>query len=98
MICICGFILEEKIADHDADPSTTEGLFIFNGNAPPLDVEEGQSVCVAAPVSEFFSMTQVSATVAGSVALIARRCQAGHGSHERIRELAIQRRHARCAA
>jgi len=66
-----GFFLEEEDADHDADPSTSEGLFVFSGNAPSLDVQEGQKVCVTGPVSEFFGMTQVTATAAGSIALVA---------------------------
>lgn len=65
-----GFFLEEETAGHDADPSTSEGLFVFSGNAPALDVQEGDKVCVTGPVSEFFGMTQVSATAAGSIALV----------------------------
>lgn len=66
-----GFFLEEEDADHDADPSTSEGLFVFSGNAPALDVLEGQTVCVTGPVGEFFGMTQISATGASSLSLVA---------------------------
>lgn len=66
-----GFFLEEETADQDADPSTSEGLFVFSGSSPPLDVQEGQRVCVTGRVSEFFGMTQVTAAAAGSIALIA---------------------------
>jgi predicted extracellular nuclease len=66
-----GFFLEEEGTDHDADSTTSEGLFVFTGNAPALDVQEGQKVCVTGPVSEFFGMTQVTATAAGSLALVA---------------------------
>ncbi len=66
-----GFFVEEEDEDHDADPTTSEGLFIFTGNAPVLDVEEGQQVCITGRVSEFFGMTQVTATAAGSLTLVA---------------------------
>ena len=38
---------------------------------PSLDVEEGQQVCVTGRVSEFFGMTQLTATAPGSLALVA---------------------------
>lgn len=66
-----GFFLEEEEADQDADPQTSEALFVFTGNAPALDVHEGQKVCVRGPVSEFFGMTQVSATAADAITLSA---------------------------
>jgi predicted extracellular nuclease len=66
-----GFFLEEETSDHDADPASSEGLFVFTGNSPPLDVLEGQQVCVTGAVSEFFGMTQISAPAAGSVVLSA---------------------------
>lgn len=65
-----GFFLEEESADHDADSSTSEALFVFTGSTPPLDVKEGQRVCVTGNVSEFFGMTQVTAASAGSLALV----------------------------
>ena len=66
-----GFFVEEETDDHDADPTTSEGLFIFTGNAPVLDVEEGQQVCITGRVSEFFGMTQLTATAPGSLTLVA---------------------------
>jgi uncharacterized protein len=66
-----GFFLEEEASDHDADPSTSEGLFVFTGSTPVLDVQEGQTICVSGPVSEFFGMTQLTATGAGSLTLVA---------------------------
>lgn len=66
-----GFLMEEEAGDHDADPATSEGIFIFTGNAPVLDVQEGQKVCVSGRVSEYFGMTQLTATTAGSLALVA---------------------------
>jgi predicted extracellular nuclease len=66
-----GFFLEEEAADQDSDPTTSEGIFVFSGSNPPLDVAEGQRICVTGQVSEFFGMTQVSATTSGSLRLMA---------------------------
>lgn len=66
-----GFFIEEEAADQDADPGTSEGLFVFSGSFPTLDVHEGERVCVTGPVSEFFGMSQITATAAGSLALTA---------------------------
>ncbi len=65
-----GFFIQEETGDQDADSSTSEGIFVFTGNTPPLDVQEGQIVRVTGAVSEFFNMTQVSATTAGSITLV----------------------------
>jgi uncharacterized repeat protein (TIGR01451 family) len=64
-----GFFLEEEDADADADPLTSEGIFIFCGGCPTA-VAEGQRVQVTGNVSEFFGMTEMSATSAGSVIVI----------------------------
>lgn len=65
-----GFFIQEEIADQDTDAATSEGLFVFTGNTPPLDVQEGQKVRVTGAVSEFFGMTQLTASTAGSISLI----------------------------
>ncbi|HEY3569843.1 MAG TPA: ExeM/NucH family extracellular endonuclease [Thermoanaerobaculia bacterium] len=65
-----GFFLQEEDADADADPNTSEGIFIFC-NTCPTPVAEGQRVKATGTVSEFAdapgSMTEISATTAGSV-------------------------------
>lgn len=66
-----GFFLEAETAEWDSDPTTSEGLFVFSGSFPALDVREGQKVCVTGPVSEFFGMTQITATAANSLMLVA---------------------------
>lgn len=66
-----GFFLQEEKEDHDADPNTSEGLFVFTGSNPVVDVQEGQRVCVSGAVSEFFGMTQVTAASADSVVITA---------------------------
>ena len=63
---LAGFFLQEEDADADADPQTSEGIFIFCGGCPTA-VAEGQRVQVTGPASEFFGMTELTATTAGSV-------------------------------
>ncbi|NJO00958.1 MAG: ExeM/NucH family extracellular endonuclease, partial [Bacteroidia bacterium] len=52
-----GFFMQEEDADVDADPTTSEGIFVFL-NADPT-VEEGDIVQVTGAVDEFFGMTQI---------------------------------------
>jgi uncharacterized repeat protein (TIGR01451 family) len=65
---LSGFFLEEEDADVDADPATSEGIFIFCSSCPTA-VAEGQRVKATGTVSEFNNMTQISATTAGSVVI-----------------------------
>jgi len=46
-----GFFLQEPNASMDADPSTSEGIFVFTGSAPAVAV--GDAVLVAGTVLEF---------------------------------------------
>jgi predicted extracellular nuclease len=66
---LSGFYVQEEAADHDADATTSEGIFVF-GTATVDDVTEGQQVQVTGTVGEYVtsggasSMTQLtSATV-----------------------------------
>ncbi|HZF09807.1 MAG TPA: ExeM/NucH family extracellular endonuclease [Thermoanaerobaculia bacterium] len=61
-----GFFLEEEDADADADPMTSEGIFIFCGSCT-TPVAEGQRVKATGIVSEFSGMTEITASTAGSV-------------------------------
>jgi uncharacterized repeat protein (TIGR01451 family) len=63
---LSGFFLEEENADHDADPATSEGIFVFC-NLCPTPVTEGQRVRVTGTVSEFFNATEITASTAGAV-------------------------------
>jgi predicted extracellular nuclease len=65
-----GFFVQEEQVDEDADPATSEGLFVSTGSLPPVLVAEGQRVCVSGSVSEYFGMTQISAFTAGSVQIV----------------------------
>ena len=55
-----GFFLQAETPD--GDPATSDGLFIFDGNAPIVDVSVGQIVQVAGTVAEHFGETQLAAT------------------------------------
>jgi uncharacterized protein len=61
-----GFFLQEEDADADADPATSEGIFVFC-NACSTPVAEGQRVRVNGTISEFSGMTEITASSAGSV-------------------------------
>jgi uncharacterized repeat protein (TIGR01451 family) len=63
---IQGFFLQEEDADADADPATSEGIFIFCG-ACPTPVAEGQRVRATGTVSEFNLLTEITASTAPSV-------------------------------
>ncbi len=61
-----GFFLQEENTDHDADPSTSEGIFIFCV-ACPTPVAEGQRVRATGVVAESSNMTEITASAAGNV-------------------------------
>lgn len=53
----------------DGDPATSDGVFVFDGDSPDVDVGAGDRVRVAGEVVEYFGETQVvaaSVTVIGS--------------------------------
>ncbi len=64
-----GFFLEEENVDFDADPATSEGVFVFCGSCTTA-VAEGQRVRATGLVSEFFGMTEVTASSVGSVVVV----------------------------
>ncbi|WP_052288625.1 ExeM/NucH family extracellular endonuclease [Leptolyngbya iicbica] len=55
-----GFFVQEEDTDADGDAATSEGLFIFDGNSPVVDVNVGDRVRVTGTVTEFFGETQLS--------------------------------------
>jgi uncharacterized repeat protein (TIGR01451 family) len=63
---LSGFFLQEEDADADADPLTSEGVFVFCSTCP-TPVTEGQRVRATGTVSEFNNMTQITASSGGSV-------------------------------
>jgi uncharacterized repeat protein (TIGR01451 family) len=63
---IQGFFLQEEDTDADANPATSEGIFVFCG-ACPTPVAEGQRVQATGTVSEFNLLTEITASTAPSV-------------------------------
>ena len=55
-----GFFIQEEIPDANVD--TSEGLFVFDGSAPTMEVNIGDVVRVEGEVLEYFGETQISAT------------------------------------
>lgn len=64
-----GFFIQEEDTDADADPATSEGIFVFCTTCP-VPVSVGDKVRVTGASSEFFGMSQLTAsTVAGVTVL-----------------------------
>lgn len=57
---LAGFFMQEEADDADADPSTSEGIFVFDANGP-VNVAAGDVVRVTGQVSEFNGRTQLGA-------------------------------------
>jgi predicted extracellular nuclease len=55
-----GFHIQEEDADADADPLTSEGIFVFDGNSPIVNVAIGDLVRVQGAVSEFSGLTEIT--------------------------------------
>ena len=64
-----GFFVQEEEADADGDPATSEGLFVFTGNASVTvpDVAVGDVVTVTGTAGEFSGGTQLSNVTAVAV-------------------------------
>lgn len=56
-----GFYLQEEDADADGDATSSEGIFVFDGFDPTVDVQIGDKVQVTGTVAEFFGETQIQA-------------------------------------
>ncbi|HAV77211.1 MAG TPA: hypothetical protein DCX53_07645 [Anaerolineae bacterium] len=55
-----GFHVQEEDADADADPMTSEGIFIFDGSSPSVNIQIGDRVRVEGVVSEFNGLTEIT--------------------------------------
>ena len=53
-----GFYVQQETAD--ADPMTSDGVFVFDGNSPTTDVSVGDRVHLHGTVSEYFGETQIT--------------------------------------
>lgn len=61
-----GFFVQEEDADADANATTSEGLFIFDGNAPAVNVNIGDKVRVTGTVTEFNGLTELTGVTAST--------------------------------
>jgi hypothetical protein len=55
-----GFYVQEENDHVDGDPLTSEGLFIYDGSSPALDVNIGDIVSVEGIVSEYYGVTEIT--------------------------------------
>jgi hypothetical protein len=52
-----GFYLQSRDVDADADPATSEGLFVFTNSAPPAAAQTGRWVVARGTISEYVPST-----------------------------------------
>ncbi len=64
-----GFFIQEEDADSDSDTNTSEGIFVYCQTCP-VDVQVGDKVSVTGAASDFFGMSQLTATSASAVTLL----------------------------
>jgi len=55
-----GFYVQEEDADADADPLTSEGVFVYDGYSPAADVMVGDFVRVKGQVAEYNGVTEIT--------------------------------------
>ncbi|MDX2410583.1 MAG: ExeM/NucH family extracellular endonuclease [Woeseiaceae bacterium] len=55
-----GFYVQEEDLDADPDAMTSEGIFVYNGSSPAVDVVIGDLVRVEGAVSEFRGLTEIT--------------------------------------
>lgn len=64
-----GFFIQEEDRDVDGSAATSEGIFVFCGSCP-TNVVVGDKVRVTGASSDYFGMSQLSATTAGAVTVV----------------------------
>ncbi|MCB2178571.1 ExeM/NucH family extracellular endonuclease [bacterium] len=56
-----GFFIQEEDTDADANPLTSEGIFVYDGYYPQsVDVKIGDKVRVEGKVSEYYGLTEIT--------------------------------------
>jgi predicted extracellular nuclease len=58
-----GFYVQDGAPD--GDPHTSDGIFVFDGNEPAVDVNTGDIVVVTGTVTEYFGETQIAGQSSG---------------------------------
>ncbi|MCP4046499.1 MAG: ExeM/NucH family extracellular endonuclease, partial [Gammaproteobacteria bacterium] len=66
-----GFFIQEEDSDADGDAMTSEGIFVYDGSSPAVDVAVGDVVRVTGKVEEYYGLTRLKDVSGVSV------CQAG---------------------
>jgi uncharacterized repeat protein (TIGR01451 family) len=61
-----GFFVQEEDTDVDADPLTSEGIFVYDGSFG-VDVSVGDQVHVAGTVSEYYGLTRLDSVTSVTV-------------------------------
>jgi predicted extracellular nuclease len=56
-----GFFLQTPEVNADADPNTSEGIFVFTSTVPSVSV--GDAVTVTGTIDEFFNLTEITSVV-----------------------------------
>jgi predicted extracellular nuclease len=62
-----GFFIQTPDAQIDADPNTSEGVFVFTSSAPPAAAAVGNSVAVGGTVQEFVPSADVNSPPATEI-------------------------------
>ena len=62
-----GFFLQERPGFEDADPNTSEGIFVFTNSAPPAGAAVGNDVQVTGTVQEFIPSADVNSPPATEI-------------------------------
>jgi uncharacterized protein len=62
-----GFFVQEEDTDADGNPTTSEGVFVFDGTTTLVNVSVGDRVRVMGIPTEFFEMTQIGAVTSVQV-------------------------------
>ena len=64
------FFLQEEDADADADPATSEGVFVFCRGFCPVELAVGDHVTVTGVVDEYYGMTQLAPASAADITIV----------------------------
>jgi predicted extracellular nuclease len=57
---LSGFFVQEESGAWDADDSTSEGIFVYEGGSSLLDVDVGDRVRLSGVVNEYHELTEIS--------------------------------------
>ncbi len=55
-----GFFIQEENRDVDGDPLTSEGVFVYDGSSPAVNVNVGDLVRVEGSVVEYYGLTELT--------------------------------------